>query len=273
MENLLDTHYHLDFIQDKDLSLALVKEVQDKKISLVSQGLLPSDFLTGLDLVKEAKKENISPPLLSLGFHPWWIESESQAQKELVVFEKYLDYSRFIGEIGLDYSPKILEKIGSDLQDRVFSKIIEILVRKEKSGPHILSIHAVRSSTRVLDILQGHRALDHNIIPVFHYFSGSSDELTRLIRMGAYISVSETMLKSKKSKAYVKQVPGSRILLETDLPKNQIQARDSEDMDRIKKDLLDGLTNSIYTSLDQISQIRNEDMREIIIENQNRLYY
>ena len=56
-------------------------------------------------------------------------------------------------------------------------------------------------------------------MPIFHRFGGTSDELTRLIRAGGYISVNPRMLRTKRGRAYVSQVPVDRLLLETDLPR------------------------------------------------------
>ena len=52
----------------------------------------------------------------------------------------------------------------------------------------------------------------------FHWFSGTSDELTRVIRSGCFVSVNPRMLETKRGRAYAQAIPEDRLLLETDMP-------------------------------------------------------
>ena len=53
---------------------------------------------------------------------------------------------------------------------------------------------------------------------IFHWFSGSGDELVRARKAGCYFSVNEMMLATRRGRAYAKQIPEDRLLLETDAP-------------------------------------------------------
>ena len=53
---------------------------------------------------------------------------------------------------------------------------------------------------------------------IFHWFSGTSDELVRARNAGCYFSVNERMLASKRGREYTRQIPLDRLLLETDAP-------------------------------------------------------
>ena len=85
----------------------------------------------------------------------------------------------------------------------------------------MISIHAVRSAGAVLDVLESHGLLIPNPNSpaiIFHWFSGTSDELARARNAGCNFSVNERMLASKRGREYARQIPLDRLLLETDAP-------------------------------------------------------
>ena len=85
----------------------------------------------------------------------------------------------------------------------------------------MISIHAVRSAGAVLDVLESHGLLIPNSDSpaiIFHWFSGTSDELARARNAGCSFSVNERMLASKRGREYARQIPLDRLLLETDAP-------------------------------------------------------
>jgi TatD DNase family protein len=75
----------------------------------------------------------------------------------------------------------------------------------------------VRAVTQALDILQDSGALVRCTC-IFHWFSGTSDELHRALKAGCLFSVNEMMLRTRRGREYARQLPQDRLLLETDLP-------------------------------------------------------
>ncbi|MEJ5998183.1 TatD family hydrolase [Corynebacterium sp. H130] len=225
---LLDTHYHLDFLSSPSEFVKLAPPV-------IAQTVLPSSFKPG--------------PWQSLGYHPWWVGADFK--HELALFDEHLPSTRLIGEIGMDFSPK---RIGnSDLQERVFTHIVGAL-----DSSHVMSIHAVKSVSAVLDLLT-----DCPATPIIHWFSGNSDELTRLMRIGGFISVNPRMLESKRGRAFVKQVPENRILLETDLPT-------SDELTMAEQAEL--ASRTLHCTVEKLSALRGYDMLAAIEANQLHLY-
>ncbi|MEE0705682.1 MAG: TatD family hydrolase, partial [Adlercreutzia sp.] len=53
---------------------------------------------------------------------------------------------------------------------------------------------------------------------IFHWFSGSSDDLQRALHAGCFFSVGPRMLASRRGREYARQIPLDRLLLETDMP-------------------------------------------------------
>ena len=124
---------------------------------------------------------------------------------------------QLIGEIGLDYAPAHRET--RILQQQVFSQVIKASCTYAQviNTRITLSIHAVKACGDVLDILEHYQAFQHCAC-VFHWFSGSCDDLHRAVRNGAYFSVGTRMLHSKRTAEYLKLIPRASRLIETDFP-------------------------------------------------------
>lgn len=210
MTQLIDTHYHLDFIKDKHTRYLVLEQLAAENIEVVAQTILPSEFV---QLNEQFEWPTNTPKRLSLGFHPWYM---TNIEIELSVFEQNLSKTIYIGEIGLDFVPKRLEQVDMQTQIEIFSQIISWLCNYP--SPFVVSIHAVRAEKIVVDILEQFEVSNFGVTPIIHRFNGTSDDLVRLMKLGGYISVHSTMVTSKKGRAYIKQAPLERLLLETDLP-------------------------------------------------------
>ena len=117
-----------------------------------------------------------------------------------------------MGEVGLDFAPRREGTFETQLD--AFERIVDACCAQ---GGKVISIHAVRSATAVLDVLERHGATRSNAC-ILHWFSGSSQELARARELGCHFSVNPNMLATKRGRAYVRQIPPNRLLLETDLP-------------------------------------------------------
>ncbi|MFD2674106.1 TatD family hydrolase [Gulosibacter bifidus] len=232
MPHLLDTHYHLDFLSGAADYRAFLKAAVAAGIEVVAQTLTPSAFVRLRNELQSVTETGASLPRCALGFHPWFIENDAHADAELQVFAGAVRQTRFIGEIGLDFAPARLSATPAALQQRVLREVLTAVgdasAQANERAPYVLSIHAVRAASDVLDLLDAAGTWDQHVAPVFHWFSGTSDELTRLIRSGGFISVNPRMLASKRGRAYVAQVPADRLLLESDLPDAPIAADTSD---------------------------------------------
>lgn len=261
MTTLLDTHYHYDFLPPQART-AFLNEITEAGVEVVAQTLTPSDFVA-LE-TEEKNRVEASPhssrdprdstsPRLSVGFHPWSIGPDYQ--RELDIFAQALTRTRFVGEVGLDYVPRRLQQVPAETQTEVFRRILEIISSQRANVPYVLSIHAVRSAGQVCDALE---ATDTSgMVPIFHRFGGSSDELTRLIKQGGYISVNPAMLATKRGRAYVTQVPADRLLLETDLPER------TEAGDNLGKNHAGELIETLNATVNTIATLRHQDLGEL----------
>ncbi len=265
MEYLLDTHFHLEFIEDIQHQIEFLEQISKQHVKIIAQTVTPTSFTKLLEA--SSKWRQAIQPVVSLGFHPWWIHSEQQVENELKVFKAVIHQTNFIGEIGLDFSPKRLIDAHQSLQIRAFSEIIKSIIKatRQYQQVYILSVHAVQSAAEVINILEELNAYHENMHVIMHRFAGTSDELTRHIRNGGYISIHPQMLKSKKGRAYVKQVPEDRVLIESDLPSSNPNA---SVMNALAEILIEDLTQTVTA----ISVLRQQPFLPIILKNQDRLY-
>lgn len=216
---IVDAHYHLDFWRDRGERRVFAEAASAAGVQLVAQTVIPSGYL-------DLAVDHLSPHMPSLGFHPWWIGSPDDVDAELEIFAEQVGTTRFVGEIGLDFSPRRLEHVPPEVQRSVFRRILALVANAASvaTAPIVMSIHAVRAVGAVLDDLEALGIHNRQIVPVIHRFGGTSDELTRLLRLGGRISVHPTLLETKRGRAYVTQAPADRLLLESDLPGAPIPA-------------------------------------------------
>lgn len=267
---LLDTHAHPDFLTP-DTRKVLLEGLHRERMAVVAQTVLPSTYDVLQSEYGADGADDKSRPLLSLGFHPWYIRSPQQAESECAHFDRAAETTRFYGEIGLDYSPRPLEQAEAGLQESVFCHILNRIKERMEEEPTlqpVVSIHAVRAESRVLDlwekILGGTCA-----VPILHRFRGTSDTLSRLMRLGGFLSVHPEMLTTKRGRAYVKQIPAERLLLETDLPSQQ-EGEGTEPF--VAEALLSTWKEALSQSYAALCAMRREPMASILTETQKRLY-
>lgn len=148
-----------------------------------------------------------------VGIHPWWVaRTRGMLPFYLSKFEELLPRTAYVGEVGLDFSPR--RESARDNQLMVFERIAQLCAQ---AGGKVLSIHCVRAHDDALAILERTGCMQ-NCICIFHWFSGSSEHLKQAIDLGCYFSISERMLASKRGREYAKAIPQNRLLLETDAP-------------------------------------------------------
>ncbi|WP_251231409.1 TatD family hydrolase [Adlercreutzia aquisgranensis] len=221
---LYDMHCHLGFAEDP---ASLAEALGARGVGCWSQTVTPQEYeyLSGLlgcsawrDSGECARVPSALPPLrLGVGLHPWWVPTDAcECRRQLERMEPLVGAVRWIGEVGLDFARRGIASL--EAQEQAFQSVASWCVR---SGGKTLSIHAVGrgAAGRTLDLLQGAGFFaDGSNRAVFHWFSGSSDELVRARDAGCYFSVGPRMLQTKRGRAYASQIPESRLLLETDLP-------------------------------------------------------
>lgn len=207
---LFDAHCHLDLMACPD---TVADETTALGLGLFDCGVDPRDFAAA-----KTRGSHYPYVIAGVGLHPWWLADGRCGTAEIDLLCEVAAQERFIGEIGLDFSARFA---GSEpLQIQALKRLCDALVQHPLVG-RVISIHAVRSAGTVLDVLESHGLLtprSDSPTVIFHWFSGTSDELAHARNAGCYFSVNERMLASKRGREYARQIPLDRLLLETDAP-------------------------------------------------------
>ena len=273
--DLFDMHCHLGFCAD---SAQAARELAAQGVGAFSNTVTPAEFAE--QQVALADAANVR---LGAGLHPWWsgergtaespashgecgalgtgmpapdelarqgaAEASLEAVDDLELLCEFVAQHRFVGEVGLDFSPRHMGTCEAQLQ--AFEPVAATCAR---AGGRVLSVHAVRAVDQVLDVLERTGALEHAVgnACIIHWFSGTSDQLTRARRAGCYFSVNPHMLESKRGRAYAKAIPADRLLLETDEPASEGAPWGAARV----RELLEG-------SLAQLAALRDDDPAEL----------
>lgn len=203
--NLFDMHCHLGFCED---AAQAARELAAAGVGAFSNTVTLAEF--DAQQVALAGAANVR---VGCGLHPWWVGEDAAADLDALCAA--VERQRFVGEVGLDFSPARVAT--RQAQIATLSQVADVCGRV---GGKVVSLHAVRAVDDVLDVLEGAGALAEAAgnACIIHWFSGTSDQLTRARRLGAFFSVNPRMLQSKRGRAYAQAIPGNRLLLETDLP-------------------------------------------------------
>lgn len=201
---LANMHCHLDFSSDM---AALARLAQAHGVAAFSNTVTPEGYLAASEAL--AGFPNVRT---GVGLHPWWVADGRCGAEQVELACELARTSQFVGEVGLDFAPRREGTFETQLD--AFERIVDACCAQ---GGKVISIHAVRSATAVLNVLERHHATLSNTC-ILHWFSGSSQELARARELGCHFSVNPNMLATKRGRAYVRQIPPEQLLLETDLP-------------------------------------------------------
>lgn len=203
--HLIDTHCHIDvtaFDHDRDQVIAQCISSGINKI------IVPAISAAGWDNLLHVcrSRKNLYP---ALGLHPVFIDQHKTAH--LVALENYLAREKplAIGEIGLDYYIKQLDKA---VQKQFFHA--QLAIAENASLPVLL--HVRKAHEEVLLILKRTPVTGG----ICHAFNGSLQQAHRYIDLGFKLGFGGmiTYARSIKIRKLAKEIPLESIVLETDAP-------------------------------------------------------
>ena len=237
---LVDMHCHPDQLANGG---EVASDAERLGLALFCVTVSPADALAALE------RFDANPNVfVGAGLHPWWLADGRCGENDIEAAARLVATRRLIGEIGLDFNGPRAETAA--LQERGLSTILQSCARHPMSG-RVLSLHAGKAAGRMLDLLEEFGIPEHASC-VFHWFSGTSEELTRARSAGCIFSVNERMLASKRGREYARQIPLERLLIETDAPRTFGQRSSAR-----------ALGNSLERTLDTLASIRPESRSRI----------
>jgi TatD DNase family protein len=136
-----------------------------------------------------------------VGCHPGL--ASAQASYNEADFAELMQTTPYVSEIGVDRQ----SRVPIDRQVEVLASILTLA----QKHPRILSLHSVRATGQVLDVLDSSPVKG----AVLHWWLGSSAETERAVNMGCWFSVN---VAASKKLSMLDHIPISRLLVETDHP-------------------------------------------------------
>jgi len=203
--NLVDSHAHLEELDDLDAAIERARE--SGVVAIVAVG---SDYESNQKVLDIAAKHR-GFVYAALGLHPGLLDRESSnLGKQLQSIEDNLIDAVAVGEVGLDYHKKVLVSNGKEYQHQAFREVLGIAVRCRK--PIIIhSRYAWKDSfalTKESGVAQA----------VFHWYTGPTSVLRDILDAGYYLSATLAAEYHAEHRRAVKEFPLERLLLETDCP-------------------------------------------------------
>jgi len=204
---LIDTHAHLDQVEDLEGALKRAVEAEVTTVIAVSVDLESCKRTLEISEYFSSNKIKIYP---ALGVHPWGLQTENLEDSYRVV-EENIERAVAIGEVGLDFwLPKAKEAEFRDLQISVLQHFIGLAEEYDKP----LLLHTRGAWKEAYEIVS-ESGLSRVI---FHWFSGSTNTLLKIVRDGYYISASPAAEYSKAHRNAISKAPLENVVLETDSP-------------------------------------------------------
>lgn len=199
---LLDTHCHLDQYGDPE---AILSSLHGGLV--VAMTTAPSTFAALSRRYGRTRGVRVA-----LGAHPHHVADFPSIEWRL--FERFLPTTRYIGEVGLDFSVRYAAT--REAQIVALRRVLTPLGQAAQPPriARLISVHSREAEAIILDLLEELR-----VGPVvFHWYTGSASNLERLLADGHYCSFNPAMVRSRSGRACILRVPPERALCESDGP-------------------------------------------------------
>ncbi len=213
---LIDSHAHLDHVENLDSALAQADQAGVSAVLAVSTDL--TAMKKNLSIKNQYQSTtNVQPPassikvLLGLGIHPGEIKAED-LEESYAFIEENIAQTDVIGEIGLDFWYKWVRKDDEkkNEQREVFRR--QLAIAKKFDKPVV--VHARGTWKECLETVKELGLKKVN----FHWYSGPVDVLEQIIKSGYYVSASPALAFSSQSREAIRCAPIEQTLIETDSP-------------------------------------------------------
>lgn len=206
----VDAHCHLGRLDDPILELRAAEEAGVVTLVVTES---PSEFRRlKVALGRRALVR------LAIGAHP--LIASDLDHGDLELFERHVDETDYIGEVGLDFSRE--GKPTATRQVEVFEHVLALPATRQK----LLSVHSRGAERETID-----RLMHAQATAILHWYSGPLREIDRALDGGLYFSVNAAMLKSERGRRIIAAIPREHVLTETDAPFVRVGSRTSRPVD------------------------------------------
>lgn len=206
--NYVDFHCHLDLYPD---FISAVQDAERAEVYTLAVTTTPKAWPRNHEVTQSTRFVRAA-----LGLHPQLV---SERTDEIELWEKYLEQTRYVGEVGIDAGPRYYRSL--EMQKTIFQHVLKCCA---KGGDKVLSVHSVRAAKAVLDHIELYLPMKAGKV-ILHWFTGSQAEARRAAELGCYFSVNAQMASSERGRQLICNLPLDRLLTETDGPFTEVNGR------------------------------------------------
>lgn len=240
---MMDMHCHIDLYANP---LDVIKRSVAANLYVLSVTTTPKAWEGTHALTKDFPRFQTS-----LGLHPQLAHLRAH---ELEIFDRLVNQTRYIGEIGLDGSKEYRAHI--DIQLKVFRHILDVC---KHDSQKIFTVHSRLAVSEVLRELSNYSVAGKVIL---HWYMGTKSEMIEAVRLGCYFSVGPTMTRSIQGKRVLSWLPRDKILLETDGPFATADGIPLEPVDVYKA--IEYFSIDWNISIKQVEKILSENFKKLL---------
>jgi TatD DNase family protein len=241
MSYLVDSHCHIDALADPKAAIARAEQAGVVVIAVTES---PTAF-QGLR-VRLGRQTFVRP---ALGAHP--LAAHRLSAFELMLFDREIDRTDYVGEVGLDRSAAGRETYAE--QRRVFESVLA----HPKISHKVLTVHSRGAERDAIALLEQADAK-----AILHWYSGPERLIDTALGAGLYFSINQRMIASRSGQRLLAALPPERLLTETDAPYASLGGVPGEPRD-VRKTVRD---------VAMLWRRDEAEVAQIVFANMSRLY-
>ena len=213
MYNIIDTHCHLDIVENKGLSIKNAVDLAKNSgvKSIVQIGVDLESSLRARDIARDFTDDGINIHFTA-GIHPTDIHEPSEIPQIRKIVEESLDLPDFtgVGEVGLDLYH---DKSTLPLQENVLNEMLSLA--EEYSLPVV--IHSRDAAEETYSALKNFK---DRLFGVIHCFTYNYEYAKKFVDLGYFVSFSGIVAfnNARDIQDTAARLPLDTILIETDAP-------------------------------------------------------
>lgn len=246
---LIDFHTHLDFYESDELKTQL----KDFSGTIIAASIDEKSFLKNCEIAASVPQTCRIIP--TFGIHPNAADDNASLLNDSLItkrFEKYLEQSPLIGEIGMDFC---WSKCSEKNQEKVFRWFMEYC---NKTGKACV-IHTKDAEQKICDILSDYS----NARPIIHWYDGPENIYREFLKRGYPQTFGVETIRTKHLQNLLHITPPELLLAETDNP-------DSEPwLGGTRNDV--GLIERVYKEIAGLLDMQQPAIEKLIEDNFNRI--
>ncbi|RLC92639.1 MAG: hypothetical protein DRI39_07965 [Chloroflexi bacterium] len=248
MYRLVDSHAHLEEMEDVDMALQRARQAGVVAIIAVGSGYQSNEMVLEI----AAKHPDMVYP--ALGLHPGNLDrNASSVERELQFIEDNVSMAVGVGEVGLDYHKRVVAASGKDLQKQVFAGVLTVARRHSKP----VIVHSRYAWRDCFDLVSD-AGVDQ---AVFHWYTGPTNVLKDILGRGYFVSATLAVEYHAEHRRAVKEAPLEKLLLETDSPVSY-RGHQAEPAD----------VSRVWRATAELKGLSPETVAQATTENAMRLY-